>query len=115
MERIEGDRTHGPAVPGGGVGSVPPSERALDEPMCRWAADHDDAGTLGARFERPAEVSNDDIRLAETEEGWILGRPPCDASIARAATPSRARTSSRRRRSPPLRTIDVVIRAIILV
>lgn len=43
--------------------------------MCRWAREHDKAGTLAAWFDRPPGSTDDDVRAAEMEEGWILGCP----------------------------------------
>lgn len=41
--------------------------------MCRWAAEHDTAGTLGRYFARPPDLDPALIAEVINEEGWILG------------------------------------------
>lgn len=50
-------------------------DRAQVRLMCRWAAEHDAAGTLGA-YLAPAGLAEPVRRAAVAEEGWILGRVP---------------------------------------
>lgn len=40
--------------------------------MCRWAAERDDAGTLGDHFDRPSGLADEQIATVVREEGWIL-------------------------------------------
>lgn len=43
--------------------------------MCRWARERDIARALAGWFDRPAGLDDDTARVAEGEEGWILGCP----------------------------------------
>ncbi len=43
--------------------------------MCRWAADLDVMGQLGAFFDTPPELGPAALRQVVEEEGWILGAP----------------------------------------
>lgn len=41
--------------------------------LCRLFRDQDDAGQLHRLFGRPAGLTNDQVRICETEESWTLG------------------------------------------
>jgi precorrin-8X/cobalt-precorrin-8 methylmutase len=58
--------------------------------LCDWVRGLDDRGELGALFERPPGLEEEQVRTILEEEGWVLGcgcRPP--ASRRRATMPSR--------------------------
>jgi hypothetical protein len=41
--------------------------------MCVWAAREDDQGNLGRFFARPAGLTDEEVDICITEEGWVLG------------------------------------------
>jgi membrane carboxypeptidase/penicillin-binding protein PbpC len=57
--------------------SSPGTGENRDEVQVRNLAEHfaglDEKGELTNLFDRPAEITDDDRRIVESEEGWILG------------------------------------------
>jgi hypothetical protein len=48
-------------------------DRAQVRAMCEWAAECDEAGTLGRYFDTPAGLNQQQLRMCIEQEGWVLG------------------------------------------
>ena len=48
-------------------------DRAEVRAMCEWAAECDEANTLGQHFDVPAGLSPQMVQTCVKQEGWVLG------------------------------------------
>jgi hypothetical protein len=48
-------------------------DRAQVRAMCEWAAECDQAETLGQYFNMPAGLNQQQAKACVEEEGWVLG------------------------------------------